>query len=58
MIPVPYHVQRALNDVWRSVDALGGSHSQADHENGYAKAYDDAVDAALEAVSGLGGVRT
>lgn len=51
----PEAVQKALNDVWRSIDALGGAHTRADRESGYADAYDMALEAALKAVSDLGG---
>lgn len=47
--------QRALDLVWRSIDALGGVHSPEDRESGFADAYDNALNAACAAVEALGG---
>lgn len=47
--------QRALDLVWRSIDALGGSHTEQEHESGFAEAYSAALDAACAAVEALGG---
>jgi len=49
----PEAVQKALNDVRRSIDALGGTHTRADRESGYADAYDTALTAAIKAVEAL-----
>lgn len=58
MIPDTYNVNRAINDVWRAIDALGGAHSTAEIESGYADAFDLALRDALKAVEALGGVWT
>lgn len=47
--------QRALDLVWRSIDALGGTFTQQDRESGFAAAYDAALNAACAAVEALGG---
>lgn len=53
--PPATEAQRALDLVWRQIDALGGTHTQTDRESGFAAAYDAALNAACAAVEALGG---
>lgn len=48
--------QRALNDVWRAVDAIGGTYTPEEERSGYAAAHKRALDHAIAAVESLGGV--
>lgn len=47
--------QRALDLVWRSIDALGGTYSPEEQASGFAEAHMAALDAACLAVEALGG---
>ena len=47
--------QRALDLVWRQIDALGGTFTEAERASGFADAYNRALDHALAAVESLGG---
>lgn len=45
----PSASKRAYDDVWRQIDALGGTHTREDRESGYGEAYDRALTTALAA---------